>query len=124
MVEFDGKIAAIDHRIETLFKNDGLCMKIEKIPGIGKLTATAILAAVGDGHEFRNGRQMAAWLGLSPHDACRRNLSETYNDSSWNTLVLSKFFMSASDQRNAVGLLWMCCNHGHHSPQTPAIIEP
>ncbi|MBF0604086.1 MAG: IS110 family transposase [Nitrospirae bacterium] len=66
MVEFDDKIAAIDNRIETLFKNDELCMKIENIPGIGKLTATAILAAVGDGHEFRNGRQMAAWLGLVP----------------------------------------------------------
>ncbi|HIJ83322.1 MAG TPA: IS110 family transposase [Magnetococcales bacterium] len=66
MVEFDDKIAAIDNRIETLFKNDRLCMKIEKIPGISKLTVTAILAAVGDGHEFRNGRQMAVWLGLVP----------------------------------------------------------
>jgi transposase len=37
-----------------------------KVPGIGPLTATAILAAVGDAKVFKNGRQMAAWLGLVP----------------------------------------------------------
>jgi transposase len=36
------------------------------VPGIGPLAATAILAAVGDGKQFRRARDMAAWLGLTP----------------------------------------------------------
>ena len=36
------------------------------IPGVGLQTATALVAAVGDAAEFRNGREMAAWLGLVP----------------------------------------------------------
>ena len=34
------------------------------IPGIGEMTATALVAAVPDANEFKNGRHMAAWLGL------------------------------------------------------------
>ena len=37
-----------------------------KIKGIGPITATAMLAAVGDPKVFRNGRQFSAWLGLTP----------------------------------------------------------
>ena len=37
-----------------------------RMPGVGPLTASAITASVGDGHEFANGRQFAAWLGLVP----------------------------------------------------------
>ena len=37
-----------------------------RVPGIGVLTATALLASIGDPARFRNGRQFAAWLGLVP----------------------------------------------------------
>lgn len=37
-----------------------------QIPGIGVISATAISASVGDAKIFKNGRQMAAWLGLTP----------------------------------------------------------
>lgn len=43
-----------------------VCQRIAKIKGVGPKTATAIVAAVGDGAEFKNGRHMAAWLGLVP----------------------------------------------------------
>lgn len=43
--------------------------RLEKIPGVGVLTATALVAALGDGKSFRNGRQFAAWLGLVPRQA-------------------------------------------------------
>jgi len=33
---------------------------------VGETTATALVASIGNGHEFRNGRQLAAWLGLVP----------------------------------------------------------
>ena len=35
-------------------------------PGIGTVTASAFLASIGNGHDFKNGRQVAAWIGLTP----------------------------------------------------------
>lgn len=40
--------------------------KLAKIPGIGPLTASALSASIGDAKAFRNGRELAAWLGLVP----------------------------------------------------------
>ncbi len=37
-----------------------------QLRGIGPTTASALLASLGAGHDFRNGRQVAAWLGLTP----------------------------------------------------------
>ena len=42
------------------------CQRLMTIPGIGSITATALVAAVGDVGVFKNGRQFAAWLGLVP----------------------------------------------------------
>jgi transposase len=39
---------------------------LEKVPGIGPITATALVASIGDAKAFRSGRQLAAWLGLVP----------------------------------------------------------
>ena len=40
--------------------------KLAQIPGIGPITASALIASVGDAKNFKNGRQLAAWLGLVP----------------------------------------------------------
>jgi transposase len=66
VIEADQKVAHADARIEKLSQQDEVCKRLLKVPGIGPLTATAILAAVGDAKVFKNGRQMAAWLGLVP----------------------------------------------------------
>lgn len=42
------------------------CQALAKIPGIGLLTATAAVAAIGEAKSFHSGRQFAAWLGLVP----------------------------------------------------------
>ena len=39
------------------------------VEGVGPVTATAVVASVGDGHEFSSGRQFAAWLGLTPRQS-------------------------------------------------------
>ena len=59
MKRFDAQIAAIAAR-------EPACQRLGAIPGIGVLKATALVAAVGDAAEFKNGREMAAWLGLVP----------------------------------------------------------
>ena len=42
------------------------CQRLMAIPGVGPLTATAVVASIGNGAEFRKGRSFAAWLGLVP----------------------------------------------------------
>jgi transposase len=44
------------------------CQRLQTIPGIGPVTATALIAAIGDATQFKNGRQLAAWLGLVPRE--------------------------------------------------------
>ena len=45
------------------------CRRIETIPGVGRLTASALIASIGDARTFRSGREMAAFLGLVPRQS-------------------------------------------------------
>lgn len=60
------KITRAESWIDAVMKQSTLCQKIAAIPGIGAITATAIVAAVGDARGFKNGRHLAAWIGLVP----------------------------------------------------------
>ena len=53
-------------RILAQSHDDERCTRLRRIIGIGPLTADALVATIGNGHDFRNGRQLAAWLGLTP----------------------------------------------------------
>src|SRR6201996_9456643 len=66
LAELDARIAAYDRRIKEIFRASEQCQRLGKIEGIGPVTATALIAAVGDRSCFKNGRQFAAWLGLVP----------------------------------------------------------
>jgi transposase len=66
LCDLDRRIAIFDRKFEAVFKASEVCQRIAKIKGVGPKTATAIVAAVGDGAEFKNGRYMAAWQGLVP----------------------------------------------------------
>lgn len=66
MADLDRRIAGFDRRIRNIFRNSEPCQRLGKIEGIGPVTATALIAAVGDKTSFKNGRQFAAWLGLVP----------------------------------------------------------
>lgn len=60
------RIAELSREIEALAARDEVARRLRTIPGIGPLGATALLAAVGDGRQFRKARDLAAWLGLVP----------------------------------------------------------
>jgi len=66
LMELDRRIASCDRRIRELYRTSELCQRLGEIAGIGPVTATALVAAVGDRSCFKNGRQFAAWLGLVP----------------------------------------------------------
>lgn len=62
LVKLEAKIGSADQRIERAFQENEECQRIGAVEGIGPVTATAIVAAISDGHAFRNGRQVAAWV--------------------------------------------------------------
>jgi len=60
------QIARLDEAILTWHRECPQSMSLDSIPGIGPLTATALVATIGDGSNFRSGRHLAAWIGLVP----------------------------------------------------------
>ena len=66
LCELDSKIDEYDRKIEALATADEDAKRLMALEGIGPITATAIIASVGDITTFKNGRQFAAWLGLVP----------------------------------------------------------
>jgi transposase len=60
------QVAEIEVEIKAWHRRNDLSCKLEKIPGVGPVTATALVATIGDAKHFDNGRQLAAWLGLVP----------------------------------------------------------
>lgn len=60
------RTAAMDRRIHAWHRSNELSRRLETIPGIGPITASAIAATVTDASLFKSGRQLAAWLGLVP----------------------------------------------------------
>jgi transposase len=47
-------------------REDARAQQLMRLPGLGQTTATALLATIGNGHDFKCGRQFSAWLGLVP----------------------------------------------------------
>jgi len=62
----DEQVVSYDKQIKRLATQSKEASRLQTIPGVGPLTATALVAAVGDGKQFKQGRSMAAWLGLTP----------------------------------------------------------
>ena len=62
----DERIAQYDRHVAQIAREDVRARQLMQLPGIGATTATAVVAMIGNGHEFKCGRQFAAWLGLTP----------------------------------------------------------
>jgi transposase len=64
--ELDRQVDELSGQIQLWHKENELSLKLADIPGIGPITASALVASIGDAKSFENGRQLAAWLGLVP----------------------------------------------------------
>jgi transposase len=65
---FEQQIIRLDRRLQALSDGDPVLIKLESLPGIGWITATALRASVGDVHRFKNGRTLANWMGFTPKE--------------------------------------------------------
>lgn len=66
LLMFDEKIDDLDIQIKHLSKENDICQRLQAIEGVGPITALAIIALVGNGEGFKNGRHFSAYLGLVP----------------------------------------------------------
>jgi transposase len=64
--ELDRQVQEMEGQIQAWHRSNALSRKLEKIAGIGPITASALVASIGDAKQFANGRQLAAWMGLVP----------------------------------------------------------
>lgn len=64
--ELDRQVEELELQIKLWHKESEASRKLEAIPGIGPITASAVVATIGNAAEFKNSRQLAAWLGLVP----------------------------------------------------------
>jgi transposase len=62
------KIDRADKSIEKIARENESCRRLVAMPGVGPVTATAIIATIGNGAAFRKGRDFAAWLGVVPEE--------------------------------------------------------
>jgi len=66
LMTLDERVDDMDKKIKTLANSNPVAKRLQQIPGIGPIIATALICAIGDGKQFKRGRDMAAWLGLTP----------------------------------------------------------
>jgi transposase len=59
-------IDELNHRLEQLARQSDMCRRLQTIPGVGVLWATALVSAVGNGSSFRCARDLSAWVGVVP----------------------------------------------------------
>jgi len=71
------RLADIDRELTRIAREHPIARRLQQVPGVGVLTSTALVGAVGHIHAFRRGRQFASWLGLTPRESstgARRHL--------------------------------------------------
>jgi len=66
LIGLDDRADEMDKKIRQLAGSNATAKRLQQIPGIGPVTATALVCAIGDGKQFKRGRDLAAWLGLTP----------------------------------------------------------
>ncbi|WP_367350992.1 IS110 family transposase, partial [Ottowia sp.] len=62
----DERIAQYDQHIRSMARQSAAAQRLMQLPGVGETTATALLSTIGNGRDFKCGRQLCAWLGLVP----------------------------------------------------------
>lgn len=65
-LRLDERVKTLDHKLKGVCTQSDVCKRLLDIPGIGPITASALVSSIGDIHQFKNARHLSAWLGLVP----------------------------------------------------------
>ncbi len=64
----EDQVALIEQELSQWARTQPACQRVMKVPGVGLMTSTYLVASVGNGQQFHNAKQFAAWLGLTPRE--------------------------------------------------------
>ena len=119
LINLDERASEMDKRIQQLAISNSTAKRLQQIPGIGPITATALVCAIGDGKQFKRGRDLAAWLGLTPrqHSSggkdCLLGISKR-GDTYLRTLLIhgARAVLKVADKKNDPRSRWLqnLCN--------------
>jgi transposase len=91
-----GHIEQAEALIQRAAQQSEACQRLDAIPGIGPLTATALIAAIGNGGAFRKGREFTAWLGLVPREHSTGGRQKLLGISKRGNCYLRKLFVQGA----------------------------
>jgi transposase len=94
--------------------------RLQTIPGIGPVTAIALIAAIGDVTQFKNGRQLAAWLGLVPREHSTGGKPRLLGMSKRGDVDLRKLLVHGA----RATLRWIGTKHDERSQWLKALMGP
>lgn len=82
--------------IEQTVQENEACQRLLKVPGIGPVTATAVISAIGNGAAFRKGREFAAWMGVVPREHSTGGKQKLLGISKRGNRYLRKLFVQCA----------------------------
>src|SRR5271168_3098216 len=109
------KIDGSDTSIAQIARENEACQRLVAMPGVGPVTATAIIATIGNGAAFRKGRDFAAWLGVVPEGALNRRQADALGASSAREQVFAQAIRARGQSCNAAQgetVIWANCMAG------------
>jgi len=115
----EARLAYYNEQLESICQAHPVCQRLLTIPGVGPLTATALVAAVSDATHFKNGRQFAAWLGLVPRQHSTGNKPRLLGISKRGDRYLRKLPVHGA----RATLRWTKLKHDRRSRWVRALIE-
>jgi transposase len=89
-------IGEADGIMEQTSREDESCRRLLTIPGIGPVTATALIAAIGNGAAFRKGREFSAWVGMVPRESSTGGKQKLLGISKRGNPYLRKLFIQGA----------------------------
>lgn len=87
------QIDDLDREMASIAETDDACQRLQTVPGIGPLAATAMVAAIGNGSAFRKGREFSAWLGIVPQQCSTGGQTKLLGISKRGNQYLRRLFI-------------------------------
>ena len=94
--QLTGRIEEMDAVIQQRAREDEACQRLTTIPGVGPVTATALIAAIGNGAAFRKGRDLAAWMGMVPRECSTGGKQKLLGISKRGNAYLRRLFVQGA----------------------------
>jgi transposase len=113
------RLAYDDEKLAAIGQAHPECQRLQTIPGIGPVTATALIAAISQVTQFKNGRQLAAWLGLVPREHSTGGKPRLLGISKRGNVYLRKLLIHGA----RATLRWVEMKHDDRSRWLKALIE-